>query len=30
MDNEIELADAAAAVGETQQTEPLWEKLYAD
>lgn len=28
MDNEIELAGPAAAVGEAQQSETLWEKLY--
>jgi hypothetical protein len=30
MDNEIELAEATAAVSEAQQTETLWEKLYAE
>lgn len=28
MDNEIELAEAAAAVSEIPQSETLWEKLY--
>jgi hypothetical protein len=30
MDDEIELAEATAAVSETQPTETLWEKLYAE